>query len=237
MRTVAVVQARMSSQRLPGKVLADLAGRPALSLLVDRLSRAESLDQIVVATSTDPSDDTLAQWCESNGVGVARGSLTDVLARFRIAAEKSNAAATVRITADCPLIDPDIVDGLVALFKAQQLGYCGLSGEYPHGLDCEVFSWDTLVAAEAEATTDYDREHVTPFMKRHPERFRTATYAPFVGRAHERWTLDYPEDLLLLQAVVERLDSPVGATTSAVIELLDEQPGLRRLNEMRMQIR
>ncbi len=233
-RVVAVVQARMSSTRLPGKVLADLAGRPALELLIARLSRCEQLDEIVVATSTDPSDDAIVQWCDLHAVNCVRGSLVDVLARFRLAVEATDAAAIVRITADCPLIDPRTVDGLVSLFIKENLDYCGLSGDFPHGLDCEIFTRDALFAAEEEATADYDREHVTPFLKRHRDRFGTAPYAPFTGHAHERWTLDYPEDLSLLQAITERLAEPEAATAAAVISLLDEVPELRHLNDMRV---
>lgn len=236
-RVVAIVQARMSSTRLPGKVLADLAGRPALALLVTRLSRAERLDEIVVATSTDPSDDVIDEWCRSSSVRCIRGSLKDVLGRYVQAAEATQADAVVRITADCPLIDPVLVDGLVSFFAESELDYCGLSGEFPHGLDCEVFTREALLTTDMNAIEDYDREHVTPFMKRHPGEFRTSTFAPLSGHAHERWTLDYPEDLNLLREIARRLLQPQTATTIDVLSVLDANPELRKLNSNRVQNR
>ena len=134
-RVVAVVQARMTSRRLPGKVLTPLAGSPVLGLVVGRLRRATRIDEVVVATSTDPSDDPVAAWCAQPGIRCHRGSLDDVLDRFLGAARASGATHVVRITADCPLIDPDLVDRVIAQALAEDLDYCGLAGEFPDGLD------------------------------------------------------------------------------------------------------
>lgn len=205
MRTIAIVQARMSSKRLPGKVLADLGGQPALGLLLDRLGRASLVDQILVATSDDSSDDVIAEFCRARKSAVFRGPLDDVLERYRQAAESVFAEVIVRVTADCPLIDPEIVDGLIHFAQMHKLAYAGLDGDFPHGLDCEVFLRSALDAAARIATDAHDREHVTPYLQRNPADFATRRYAPIAGMREERWTLDYAEDLLFLRRVIEML--------------------------------
>lgn len=235
MRTVAIVQARMSSQRLPGKVLADLGGRPALGLLLDRLARATELEAIIVATSDDPSDDPIADFCERRKAPVHRGPLKDVLRRYREAADGAQAEAVVRVTGDCPLIDPDVVDALVRYAAEHGLRYAGLGGEFPHGLDCEVFSHEALQEADDRATDDYEREYVTPYMKTRPHEFPTQAFEPIRGMLQERWTLDYEDDLFLLRALVDALgESAVTAGHREIFAIVEAHPDLREINAHRV---
>ena len=231
LRVIAVVQARMSSRRLPGKVLAPLAGSPVLGLVVGRLRRTRHVDEVVVATSTDPSDDPVAEWCEQNGTRCHRGSLDDVLDRFLGAARASGATHCVRITADCPLIDPVLVDRVIAQALAEDLDYCGLAGEFPDGLDCEVMTRSALERAAAEAVLPSEREHVTPYLKRPDVSLRRGEVRPFAGLGHHRWTLDRPEDLRFLEAVLARSSGDaLTLTTDQILAILGAEPSLMALN-------
>ena len=204
---VAVVQARMSSTRLPGKVLADLGGRPVLEWVVSRLRDSAELADVAVATSGDPGDDPVADAAQELGARVVRGPLDDVLGRYAIAARGLGAEGLVRITADCPLIDPAVVDEVVAEWRAGDADYVANVIEprtYPGGMDTEVVSTEALLAADAEATDGYEREHVTPFVRSRPERFSQQAVTLDPPQADVRLTLDTPEDLERLRAVVAR---------------------------------
>jgi spore coat polysaccharide biosynthesis protein SpsF len=204
----------MTSTRLPGKVLMDIAGRPALALQLERLGRTTELDEIVVATSADASDDPVAELCRRIGVRVVRGPLHDVLERYRLAGAELGADAIVRITGDCPLIDPAIVDLVVARWRATTADYATNREEprsYPVGMDTEVVSWRVLETAAREATDPYDREHVTPFVIQRPERFPAESVTLDPPRGDLRLTLDTHDDLALLRAVAARVD-PLAAT-------------------------
>jgi spore coat polysaccharide biosynthesis protein SpsF (cytidylyltransferase family) len=196
----------MSSTRLPGKVLAEIAGRPALALELERVARAGELDGVVVATSDDRSDDPVAALAAESGVAVVRGPLDDVLARYGLAAELHPADAYVRLTGDCPLIDPAVVDRVVVRFRAGGADYAANVIEprtFPTGMDTEVLSRRALEAAVAEATDPYDREHVTPFVRERPQRFPAAAVTLEPPRADVRMTLDTAEDLEALRALVD----------------------------------
>jgi spore coat polysaccharide biosynthesis protein SpsF len=233
MRIVCVIQARMSSTRLPGKVLLPLAGREVLAHILDRLAVCETIDDVVVATSDQPSDDVLAQWCDLHGVPVFRGNLDDVLDRYYQCAVHACADAVVRITADCPALDPTIVDEVVRGFKASNFDLFYLGGEFPDGLDCAVFSFSTIERAWREATLKSEREHVGPYVVNHPEWFRLGSLEKFIGMGHHRWTLDEPRDLAFLQAVFERLHRPDGKPFLAgdIFDLLDREPDLLSANQ------
>lgn len=221
----------MSSRRLPGKVLMDLAGQSVLGLVVGRLQRASTLDRVVVATSTDPSDDALAEWCAEQNVPVHRGSLNDVLDRFVGAARAVGATHVVRVTGDCPLIDPDIVDLVVRRTLEGGYAYCGLAGEFPDGLDCEAMTLAALERAAEEASFPSEREHVTPYLQRGDVALDRGEVRPFVGLDHHRWTLDRPEDLELLEELYAGVaKDPLDVRTADVLALLDRQPGLSALN-------
>ncbi|MFT5144790.1 MAG: glutamate-1-semialdehyde 2,1-aminomutase [Rhodothermales bacterium] len=235
-RVVAIIQARMSSSRLPGKVLLPLAGRPVLQHVVDRLGACRLVDAVGVATSTDPSDDPIQNFCAAKDVACFRGSLDDVLSRYVGAARAWDADYVVRITADCPALDPKVVDAVVAGALAGDYDCYGLDGEFPDGLDCTVFSASALERAAREAVLPSDREHVGPFIIARPGRFKTAGLELFKGLSDQRWTLDEPRDYTFLTRVFERLYDPVAASTGQhfrtadVVELLAREPGLSALN-------
>jgi spore coat polysaccharide biosynthesis protein SpsF len=233
MRTVCIVQARMSSTRLPGKVLLPLAGREVLGHVVDRLRHCRTLDQIVVATSDHLSDVVLHDWCVAHAVPVFRGSLDDVLDRYCQCARQHQAEAVVRITADCPAIDPTVVDEVVEGFLSGPYDLFDLRGEFPDGLDCAVFSRAALERAWREAILKSEREHVGPYVVNHPELFRVGSLEGFKGLAQHRWTLDDPRDLAFLQAVFERLHRPEGPpfTTQELLDLLAREPALFAINQ------
>lgn len=207
-RALAVVQARMTSSRLPGKVLADLAGRPALGLLLERLARSTELDGVVVATSVEESDDPVAELVRSTpGVELARGPLSDVLERYRLTLATHPCDAVVRITADCPLMDPTVVDCVVDRWRTGAEQYVTNVIEprsFPVGMDVEVVAADALRAAASEATEPHDREHVTPFVRARPQRFPQARVERSPAAGDIRIVLDTPQDLASIRELVER---------------------------------
>ncbi len=221
--TVAILQARMSSSRLPGKVMKPLLGRPMIERQLERLRRCETLDRIIVATSDDTSDDPLAAYLRDIGVEVFRGSLSDVLERFLAAARTFGVEGQlVRLTADCPLADPGVIDDCVRLQTQLGVDYVsnGRKRTYPHGLDVEAFALEALRAAGREATDPYDHEHVTPFIYRHPERFTLADLVQSRDESHLRWTVDLPEDFDFVDRVYAALYPDNPAFTSDDVRAL-----------------
>lgn len=204
-QVLAAVQARMSSTRLPGKVLADIDGTSALDLLLERLSRAQEVDRIVVVTSTSADDGPIVAAAARQGVSVIRGPLDDVLERYRMAMVNSEYAAVVRITGDCPLIDPEVVDLVVEHFHAGECEYVSNSLDprtYPDGLDVELLSRAALLRAAQDASTSFEREHVTPYIREHPELFSQAALNLDQDWSDVRITLDTPEDLEIIRKIV-----------------------------------
>ena len=232
MNTVAIIQARMSSSRLPGKVLLPLMGKPVLEHVVSRLKYATSLNEIFIATSTEADDDAIELWAKSNASPYYRGSLNDVLDRYYHAASFYKADTVVRITADCPVIDPYIVDEVVFGFKKGAFDAYGLSGEFPDGLDCQVFSFSALEKAWKEATLPSEREHVGPYIeKTHPELFKLGGLEKFSDLGHLRWTLDEERDYEFLNQIYEELyvaDSLF--VTDDILNLLKRRPELSEIN-------
>jgi len=224
-----VLQARMSSRRLPGKVLADVAGRPLLARQLERVARARRLDGLVVATSTESSDDPIAALCRSLGVDCARGSLHDVLERVAEAAAARGAEHVVRLTGDCPLLDPALLDHVVAIHRAGGHDYTSnaLERTFPDGLDVEVVRHGALEEARREARDPYEREHVTPFLYRRPHRYDLRAVTGERSLGHLRWCVDEPADLAFVRAVFARL-LPVAPDfdTDAVLALLEREPEL-----------
>lgn len=204
-----VIQARMSSRRLPGKVMADVVGRPMLVRQVERLQRSRRLDALVLATSVQAEDDPVAELGATAGLKVVRGPLEDVLARFALAADAfPEADVLVRLTADCPLADWRVLDSLVELLAASGADYANNTmpeRTFPHGLDVEAMRLPAFRAAAAEAEDPYEREHVTPFIYRRPERFGLASLTRTPSLAHLRWTVDHPEDLDFVRHVYAAL--------------------------------
>jgi spore coat polysaccharide biosynthesis protein SpsF len=232
-RTVIIAQARMCSTRLPGKVLMDLGGEPMVDRVLERARRARMVDEIVVATSTDPSDDVLVEHLESRGAKVLRGSLDDVLSRYMLAARETKADIVVRITCDCPLIDPGVIDETIKAFATQStVDYCSntLIRTYPIGMDTEVLSTEALFWADAAATKPHEREHVTPFIYQHPERFRLRNVNAPEWAAHPDWrlTVDTAEDLVVLRALYQRLPDQFGL--AEIIDAIESDPGVLDAN-------
>jgi spore coat polysaccharide biosynthesis protein SpsF len=244
MGTIAMVQARMGSTRLPGKVLAPLAGRPALARIVQRLRWAPGVDEVAVLTSELARDEPIVAMCRAEGVACVRGSELDVLDRFHTAGQALGAELIVRVTADCPLVDPEVVGALLALAGAQPrevfasvaTGAIGREAgyrRYPDGLDAETFTAEMLAVAWREAGDPYEREHVTPFLWRRPERFGVVVLESARELGDERWTIDHPADLVLVQALYERLQDGDGGRPFGmreVLEALEREPWLRELN-------
>ncbi len=180
-----------------------LLGQPMIGRQIERLQRAKSLDRLIVATSNQPEDDALAAYVDTLGIGVFRSSLTDVLDRFRGAAEATGARTVVRLTADCPLTDWRMVDDCVALHRSSRADHTsnGVRRTVPSGLDVEVMTRKALEDAWREATETYDREHVTPFLYRQPERFRLAFMDHRPDLSQLRWTVDTAADFAFVEGV------------------------------------
>jgi spore coat polysaccharide biosynthesis protein SpsF len=197
----------MSSRRLPGKVLKPLLGVPMLLRQVERLRRATTFGRMLVATSTDPSDDVLAELCARHRIECFRGSLDDVLDRFYRAARPYDPEHVVRVTGDCPLIDPGVLDDVVRFYLAGDFDYASNAVEptFPDGLDVEVFRFSALETAWQEAQLPSQREHVTLFIYKHPERFRVGHYRIGTDLSHMRWTVDRAEDFEFVSRVFEAL--------------------------------
>lgn len=207
-RILAVVQARMSSTRLPGKVLKPILGRPMLLHQLDRARRATVLDRLVVATSTDDSDDDVVRMCGASGYDCERGSLRDVLDRFWQVASRDGAEHIVRLTGDCPLTDPEIIDLVVGAHLTTGADYTSNTqphSTWPDGLDVEVVRAGVLEQAWREATTPSDREHVLPYVWNRPERFRLDTVVNEMNLSHLRCTVDDSSDFDLVKAVFAAL--------------------------------
>lgn len=224
---VAVLQARMSSSRLPGKVMRPILDRPMIGLQLERIRRAKELDRIVVATSDQRGDDPVAEYAASEGVEVHRGSLDDVLDRFQTAAARFDAKHVVRLTADCPLADWQVIDDCVRLHKTGGADYTSniVVGHrsYPDGLDVEVMTRAALEAAWREAAPGPQREHVTPYIIAHPDRFRQAHLVQTPNLEHVRWTVDTAEDFDFVRACYEALYLRNPAFTTADIHAWEAQ--------------
>lgn len=203
----------MSSSRFPGKVLEPLAGRSSIEFMAERVLRAKTIDALCLATSLDPSDDPLAELAQAAGLPVFRGSLDDVLGRFLGAARMLDAEVIVRLTGDCPLSDPDVIDAVVDLLVANRLDYASNTAPptYPDGLDVEAMTRATLESAACDAKAASDREHVTLFVRNHPEQFAAGCVRSEVDYSALRWTVDYPDDLELVRTLVDGVADPVTA--------------------------
>ena len=203
---LAIVQARMKSTRLPGKVMREVLGKPLIGYLLERLSFSKTIDKIILATSTDSSNDILCNYVIRQGFEVYRGKEEDVLDRFYQAALHYQPTAIVRITADCPLIDPQVVDSVISFFKDQQFDYVSNCHPptYPDGLDTEIFSYQALAKTWLEAKLAHEREHVTPYM-RQAGKLRIGNVEADIAYPNERWTVDNEEDFILIKSIIENL--------------------------------
>lgn len=229
-----IVQARMGSSRLPGKSLATLRGLPVIDWVVRRARMAERVDEVVVATSTDAIDDPLAEHVAAQGWSVTRGDPLDVLDRYVTALGELDHDLIVRVTGDCPFVQPALLDAAIALVDGDvQYVFTGHEGRFPRGFDCEAVRREALLTAHAEATDPVEREHVTPFIARRPERFGSIALPspPWAERPEFRLTLDEADDLAMLRAVAEGLDrEPEEIDGPMLMTFLDAHPEIAAIN-------
>lgn len=233
MKIVAIVQARMGSTRLPRKVLADIHGKPMLQWLLDRLKAVEEIDDIVVATTMNPGDDILETWLNDNNINCFRGEEFDVLDRFYHCAKSISAELIVRITADDPLIDPGIISQAIAIIlDDESIDYCSnkVNPSYPEGLDIEVLRYDALVLAYNKARLLSEREHVTPYIWKHPENFSLCGFEFSPNLSAWRWTVDNPADLEFVRKIFYHfIDNPL-VPFEDLIEYIENNPELIEIN-------
>ena len=203
MNTVAIIQARMGSSRLYGKVLRKVGGRELLEVMILRVMQSKLLDNVVIATTTHSRDDIIVEFCCARGVNVFRGPEENVLERYYQVAKKLKAVTVVRMTADCPLIDPEIIDLTIKAHLESGADYTGnqIKRTFPRGLDVEVMKFSALEDARNHATKDFEREHVTPFIYTHSERFKLKSFESEKDMGHHRWTVDTDEDFALIKCV------------------------------------
>lgn len=231
--TVAVVQARMSSTRLPGKVLLRTCGKPLLQHMIERARRCPQIDQLIVAASTDASDDPLQALCAELAVSCHRGSLNDVLDRFMGAVRPFTPGWVVRLTGDCPLVDPDVIGQVIAAAREPGVDYASnaLAPTFPDGLDVECMRTGVLEQAWREARKPSEREHVTPFIHTQPGRFALRQVRHDSDLSALRWTVDEASDFVFVSQVFEHL-YPVQPDfrMNDVLELLRREPRLAGIN-------
>ncbi len=233
MTTVAIVQARMGSTRLPGKVMKPILGVPMIELLLKRLSQSQRLDRIVVATSSDGNNQPLIDHVKRLGFSCEQGSEDDVLSRFLQTARLHNASTIVRITGDCPLVDPELVDQAIQLFEESDVDYCSncSPATYPDGLDVEVFSMAALERAEVSARNHADREHVTPVLRESGD-FRTTALENETDLSDLRWTVDEPEDFEVISQVFEAFAPDIYFDWNRILQLQESNPALFHANHI-----
>jgi spore coat polysaccharide biosynthesis protein SpsF (cytidylyltransferase family) len=227
----AIIQARTSSNRLPNKVLLPLGESTVLEQVIDRVKKAKNIEKIVVATSTDKSDDKIVELCKKINVGVFRGSMDDVLGRYYEAAKEFKATDICRITSDCPLIDPVIIDKVVDEYNQKECDYASNShpvATFPDGLDVWVFSFEALEKSYKEATLESEREHVTSYIWNHPESFKVCSVENSKDQSEYRLTIDEEKDYELIKTIFNKADI---SSTDSIIKFLDENPDISNLNK------
>lgn len=233
-KAVCIIQARCGSTRLPNKILLPLGSKRVLEHVIERAMAIKSIDEVIIATTKGAGDDVVEKIARNMGASIYRGSEHDVLDRYYKAAMKAQATHVMRITADCPLLDPDVCNQLVEKMITEKADYGGIGG-FPHGLDCEFFTMELLAQAHKAATSKEDREHVTLWMKRH-EAIKKSYLRVDDGHDYKshRWTIDYPEDYEFLQAVfsLKEGDEKVYSFRD-VIEILAANSHLSKINTAR----
>ena len=234
---IAIVQARMGSSRLPKKSLMDIDGKTALEFMIDRVRKSDLIDDIVIATTINQEDDVITDLCINNQINCYRGSENDVLDRYYQSAKKYEATIVVRLTSDCPLIDPDLIDETINLYIKKKVDYASNAvppekKKYPDGSDVEVFSFDALEKSWIETTDLKDREHVTFYMWDKRDNFNTIMLDNEHDWGKYRITVDYIEDLELVREIVKKLnDNNLDGTTKEIIEIIESEK-LFKINSM-----
>lgn len=231
---VAIVQARMGSTRLPEKVLLEVLGKPLLAYLLERLERCQTLSSLVVATTIDPSDDRIVNFCANLHYDCFRGSEEDLLQRYKEAAKIAQADIIVRVTGDCPLIDPQVIDKAVTLFCQGKFDYLSNTIErtFPRGMDVEVFSIEVLERIDLLSQLPEERGHVTPYIYRHPEQFRIGSFNYSENYSRYRWTVDTAEDFLLIKTLLEAIyPQKPQFTLEDLLQLIESHPEWTEINQ------
>ncbi|MCG7851109.1 MAG: glycosyltransferase family protein [Methanosarcinaceae archaeon] len=235
-KIICIIQARMSANRLPGKVLEDICGHPMLYWVVSRAGEAKRIDDLVVATTSDDSDDPIAAWCKENNINCFRGDAFDVLDRYYQAAKKWQADVIVRLTADCPLIDPELIDMVIEAFFEHKVDFAAnrlpppYKRTYPIGLDIEVTSFAALEKAWKMAKLPFEREHVMPYLYSVEDRFNIHILNAAENQGSRRWTVDTPEDLEFIRTLFSKKNCKIYFSWKEVLHFLDENPDLERIN-------
>jgi len=234
-RITVIAQARMGSRRLPGKVLKIIDGRTVLAHVLSRAKAVDGVDAVCCATTTDEADDAVAAEAAKVGCLVYRGSASDVLDRYIKAADMLGASIIMRITCDCPLLDPFVCAELIRLQQIRQADYAAnnFTASWPHGLDCEIFTLAALLQAGAAGRAPYDREHVTPWMRRSLNLIKANLEGPGGDAATLRWTLDYPEDLTFLEALARKCDLNSVMRWQDIAAVIAANPDLDSINSIR----
>lgn len=234
MTVAAIIQARMGATRLPDKIFKPLAGIPLLEHVVRRAEAIAGVDQVIVATTVDPSDRVVETWCQDHGLTCIRGPVTDVLGRYHLAAEACGADTIIRVTADDPFKDPQIAGRMLARFVSEQPDFMfnNKPPTFPEGLDVEIFTRQALATAFLEAGDPFEREHVTQYFYRHPEKFTHSSVVLNRNLSALRWTIDTDADLAMAAEVYETLygDDPMFGFLD-VLRLFREKPQLMLVND------
>lgn len=236
LNNVAIVQARYGSNRLPGKILKEISGKPMLWHVVNRLSFSKLINKIIIATTNIPNDNITEKFCIDNKIDFYRGSDDDVLSRYYEAAKRFNADIVIRITSDCPLIDPLIIDKMLVSFLTVSSNCDYMSNvierTFPRGLDTEIFTFNALEKAINEAATPFEKEHVTPFIYNHTDLFKTRNYSNNKDYSFHRWTVDTEEDFRLIEVIYKELYSPDKLFLfEDVLKLFEQKPELIKINQ------
>jgi spore coat polysaccharide biosynthesis protein SpsF (cytidylyltransferase family) len=236
LKTVAIIQARMSSSRLPGKVLMHVKKKPLLLYMYERVKASNEIDEVIIATSNEESDDVIVKLCKENNIMYMRGSLNDVLDRYYQAAKITNASLVVRLTADCPIIDPSVIDSIIGVYKNGAYDFVANTAPpegmtYPEGMDVEVFSMLALENAWNYATKPSEREHVTFYFWKNIDKFKCFRADLTYNRSNYRLTVDYFEDFLLVSKILEALYSEDKFfSMNDILEFLDQNPDIFQIN-------
>lgn len=234
MNIVAIVQARMGSSRLPGKVVKEVLGKPLLEIQIERLKRSAYISQIIVATTDRESEQPIIEICNRLSVPVFRGSENDVLSRYYGAAKETEADHIIRLTSDCPVIDPVVIDRVIDYYLSHHYDYVSnsITRTYPRGMDTEVFSFKVLEEAESKALLDFEREHVTPYIYQDPTKYKVGQVCNHSNESRHRWTVDTVEDFLLIKLMIETLyPSNQQFNLEDMLELFKKNPDWAKINE------
>ena len=228
-----IIQARMSSSRLPGKVMQKISeNKRVIDFVINQLQGSKRIEKIIVAIPDEREDDVTYDHLMSKNIFTFRGSLNNVLDRYYQCAKSNSSSIIIRITADCPLIDPQIVDSVITEFIENKFDYVSNTHPrtFPYGTETEVFSFDALKIAWEEANDNYDKEHVTPYFYKNPDKFRIGNFSQNTNQTNYRWTVDYEEDLTLVKKIVHKISkNPI--LTNHIIDLLEKNPEIVKINK------